>query len=168
MKETTIVFVRIDQKAQQETFFRCGISFAKQWQRLEGVDQATYQRLEQEQVLETSLTEPADFAQPGTAVEEDANLSSAETIGQLAVQELRDKIDALEQANQGLTEANTGLTQQIAHLEQQNTDLAAEKVGFENQLQALSTANAELTKQLEAAPAKTTTAAKAASKKAAG
>lgn len=167
---TITVFARVKPKSPTKTFHRCAIHFTDAWGRYE-VDEATKQRLEAEQMLEVTTTEPADFEAPAAAGEADANVSQTETIGQLAVRALNDKVEALEQANQGLTVANTGLTKQveeleasIVNLESQNTDLAAEKVGFANQIQALTEANADLTKQLETAKASATAKGKTSAK----
>lgn len=55
------LFVRVQPKSGQATFFRCGIKFGKTWQKVEGVDAATARRLEEEQMLEVSEDQPEDF-----------------------------------------------------------------------------------------------------------
>lgn len=54
------LFVRVQPKSGQATFFRCGMKFGKAWQRAE-VDAATAKRLEEEQMLEVAEDQPADF-----------------------------------------------------------------------------------------------------------
>lgn len=60
------LFVRIGQKAGPETFYRCGMAFARAWQQVE-VDAATAKRLEAEQMLEVSEDQPEDYEVPADA-----------------------------------------------------------------------------------------------------
>ena len=55
------LYVRIQKKQSAARFFRCGIEFTKAWTKLEEVDAATAARLEEEQMLEVSETQPADL-----------------------------------------------------------------------------------------------------------
>lgn len=55
------LFVRVQPKSGQKTFFRCGMSFSQAWQKVDDVDAATAKRLEEEQMLEVSETEPEDY-----------------------------------------------------------------------------------------------------------
>lgn len=49
--------VRIHLKTGAESFYRCGMSFSRDWKQVE-VDAATAQRLHEEQMLEVSTTDP--------------------------------------------------------------------------------------------------------------
>jgi len=64
----TQVYVRLVPVARQDSFFRCGTRFKKQWQAVE-VDDATLNRLKAEQMLEVSVEQPADLENdtPNTA-----------------------------------------------------------------------------------------------------
>lgn len=67
------LYVRVKPKSQSKEFFRGGIQHTLVWKLLLGLDQATVQVLETEQMLETSEEKPADFddqPQEATAVEE--------------------------------------------------------------------------------------------------
>ena len=55
------IFVRVQPRIPQETFFRCAIQFSKKWTVVEGADAATIARLREEQMLEVSDTVPADL-----------------------------------------------------------------------------------------------------------
>lgn len=54
---TKIVFVRVNQRSPATAFFRCGMRFTKEWTPVE-VDGATLNRLQEEQMLEVSETDP--------------------------------------------------------------------------------------------------------------
>lgn len=58
-----LLFVRVNLKTQAEAFYRCGMRFDRQWQKVE-VDAATAQRLQEEQMLEVEDTQPTDYAEP--------------------------------------------------------------------------------------------------------
>lgn len=68
MAELLLLFVRVNLKTQTEAFYRCGMRFDRQWQKVE-VDEATAKRLQEEQMLEVEDTQPADYAEPGTPAE---------------------------------------------------------------------------------------------------
>lgn len=70
------LYVRVQPRSGQATFFRCGIKFGKDWLKLTDIDAATAQRLEEEQMLEVSETKPADF--------EDSTPNAADPAGNLA------------------------------------------------------------------------------------
>lgn len=55
------LFVRVQLKSGQKTFFRCGIKFSQDWLRVDDVDAATAKRLEEEQMLEVSEKQPVDY-----------------------------------------------------------------------------------------------------------
>lgn len=55
------LYVRVQPKSGQESFFRCGMKFSQKWQKVENVDNATARRLAEEQMLEVSETEPAEL-----------------------------------------------------------------------------------------------------------
>lgn len=63
------LFVRILPKAGPEKFFRCGIEFSREWKPVLDLDKATTERLEAEQMLETSQTVPEDYTPAETAAE---------------------------------------------------------------------------------------------------
>ncbi|WP_088177604.1 hypothetical protein [Ferriphaselus sp. R-1] len=56
-----VLFVRINLKTEAERFFRCGIQFGREWQKVE-VDEATAIRLQEEQMLEVLEIDPAAAA----------------------------------------------------------------------------------------------------------
>lgn len=56
-----ILYVRIHLKTGSQKFHRCGIAFSREWQKVEA-DDATAKRLQEEQMLEVSEKEPADYA----------------------------------------------------------------------------------------------------------
>lgn len=60
------LYVRVQPRSGQATFFRCGIQFGKDWQKLTDIDAATAKRLEEEQMLEVSETKPADYEEATT------------------------------------------------------------------------------------------------------
>jgi len=55
------LFVRVQPRSGQKTFFRCGMEFSQAWRKVDDVDAATAKRLEEEQMLEVSETEPEDY-----------------------------------------------------------------------------------------------------------
>lgn len=55
------LFVRVQRKSGAERFFRCGMEFGRAWQKVDGVDDATAKRLEEEQMLEVSEEQPENF-----------------------------------------------------------------------------------------------------------
>lgn len=59
-----IIYGRIKAKTGSERFFRCGIQFGRAWQPLIDLDAATIKRLEEEQMLEISKTQPEDYVDP--------------------------------------------------------------------------------------------------------
>lgn len=65
------LYVRVDRKAAAQKFFRCGHEFGKAW-KMVGVDEATAQRLEEEQMLEVAATAPADYEPDAAAAAEAA------------------------------------------------------------------------------------------------
>lgn len=62
-----IIYVRVGQKTGSQKFYRCGIEFTRDWQKLTDVDAATKKRLKEEQMLEVSDDTPADYAEPAAA-----------------------------------------------------------------------------------------------------
>lgn len=60
------LYVRIQIKTGAEKFYRCGIAFTREWQKVE-VDAATAKRLEEEQMLEVSADVPADYVAEAAA-----------------------------------------------------------------------------------------------------
>lgn len=63
-----ILYVRIHLKTGSQKFHRCGIAFSREWQKVEA-DDATAKRLKEEQMLEVSEKEPADYAAAPAASE---------------------------------------------------------------------------------------------------
>lgn len=55
------LYVRIKPKMGVERFFRCGIQFNTKWSLVIGADDATTERLQEEQMLEVSETRPDDY-----------------------------------------------------------------------------------------------------------
>jgi len=55
------LFVRISPRKEAERFWRCGIEFGRGWKKVSDLDDATAQRLEEEQMLEVTETRPADL-----------------------------------------------------------------------------------------------------------
>ncbi len=72
------LFVRVQPKSGQKTFFRCGMKFSQAWQEVE-VDDATAARLEAEQMLEVSKTRPAELENETSKADDSAGGSSAGT-----------------------------------------------------------------------------------------
>lgn len=66
---TKTLFVRILPKASPEKFFRCGIEFSREWKPVNDPDKATFDRLESEQMLETSKTVPEGYTPAEIAAE---------------------------------------------------------------------------------------------------
>ena len=58
------LYVRIQLKTGSESFYRCAIRFTRDWQKLDEVDEATAQRLKEEQMLEVSEEVPVGYAEP--------------------------------------------------------------------------------------------------------
>lgn len=58
------LYVRIHLKTGSESFYRCAIRFTRDWQKLDEVDEATAQRLKEEQMLEVSEEVPVGYADP--------------------------------------------------------------------------------------------------------
>ena len=77
------LYVRIDPRKEVESFWRCGIQFGQAWQAVRDLDDATAQRLEEEQMLETTETRPADMTDDvpagdsAVAIVSDAELSAS-------------------------------------------------------------------------------------------
>lgn len=57
------LYVRVAPKSGNTQFYRCAMLFTLAWLFVE-VDDATKQRLEEEQMLETSEAKPADYVDP--------------------------------------------------------------------------------------------------------
>lgn len=55
------LFVRVQPRSGQKTFFRCGMSFSGAWRQVDDLDAATARRLEEEQMLEVQETRPAEL-----------------------------------------------------------------------------------------------------------
>lgn len=55
------LYVRINQRKEAERFYRCGIEFGRGWKKASDLDDATAQRLEEEQMLEVTATHPAEL-----------------------------------------------------------------------------------------------------------
>ncbi|BEV07983.1 hypothetical protein [Methylophilus sp. DW102] len=55
------LYVRVKPKSQSEEFFRCGHLHTSKWVLHEGLDEATAERLQTEQMLETSEEKPEGF-----------------------------------------------------------------------------------------------------------
>lgn len=72
------LYVRIKPKTGADAFFRCGMKFTKVWQKLNDVDNATAKRLEEEQMLQVSKDEPADFDSGSSAAGEGAAPANAD------------------------------------------------------------------------------------------
>lgn len=68
------IYVRVAHKTT-EVFHRCGYRFTRAWRKLDDVDAATLRRLNEEQMLEVSETEPDGF-EP-TAAGEGSSLQAA-------------------------------------------------------------------------------------------
>ena len=66
---TKTLFVRVNPRTGQQSFHRCGTQFTQVWQKLEAVDAATAARLESEQMLEVSETEPETIADAPNAAD---------------------------------------------------------------------------------------------------
>lgn len=64
------LFVRITPKSGPEQFFRCGIAFSREWTPVNDLDKATVERLEAEQMLETSWTVPEGYTPAETAADD--------------------------------------------------------------------------------------------------
>ncbi|MDR2188940.1 MAG: hypothetical protein LBE62_13020 [Azonexus sp.] len=64
---TKTLYIRVQPKTGQTSFFRCGIQFNQAWQKVEEPDAATAARLKQEQMLEVSETPPEDWEAPKEA-----------------------------------------------------------------------------------------------------
>lgn len=57
------LYVRINPRKEANCFWRCGIQFGLAWQLVRDLDDATAQRLEEEQMLEVSESCPADYTE---------------------------------------------------------------------------------------------------------
>lgn len=55
------LYVRVKPKSQSKEFFRCGIQFGLLWVLVTDLDDATAERLQNEQMLETSVEKPEGF-----------------------------------------------------------------------------------------------------------
>lgn len=103
------LYVRIVATAALSRFFRCGIEFGKDWKAVSDLDDATAQRLEEEQMLEVTETRPAALDEvaagdsAGTLQHADASVTpaAAPTAAELA---LAEKLAALEKLYAGLLE----------------------------------------------------------------
>ena len=71
------LYVRIKPKTGAIGFFRCGMKFTPAWQKVEGIDDATAQRLEQEQMLEVSEDQPDDYVDETAAADGEAAQTAA-------------------------------------------------------------------------------------------
>lgn len=57
------LYVRIARRKEAERFYRCGIEFGRDWLVVCDLDDATAQRLEEEQMLEVTETRPAELSE---------------------------------------------------------------------------------------------------------
>ncbi len=58
------LYVRVALITGLTSFFRCGMKFTRDWVKLTDVDAATVIRLQEEQMLEVSEEQPADYVDP--------------------------------------------------------------------------------------------------------
>ena len=58
------IYVRVNRKTGQESHFRCAMRFTRDWQAVNGLDDATGQRLNEDPMLEVSDTRPDDYVEP--------------------------------------------------------------------------------------------------------
>ena len=87
MSKNTVLYVAIVAATGAQRFFRCGMEFTPAWKRVE-VDEATVQRLREEQMLRVVDEKPADYQEPG-----DDGSVGAVTIGELAKTLTQDKAE---------------------------------------------------------------------------
>ena len=108
------LFVRVQPRSGQKTFFRCGMEFSQAWRKVDDVDAATAKRLEEEQMLEVSETEPDELeneapnaADPaggsdsGTGSGSDASADAPEDAA-VRLEAIRAAIGQLDKADAGL------------------------------------------------------------------
>lgn len=55
------LYVRINPRKEAERFYRCGVEFGRDWKAVSDLDDATAQRLEEEQMLEVTDVRPAEL-----------------------------------------------------------------------------------------------------------
>lgn len=72
------LYVRVKPKSPVTTFGRCGFQFSLLWVLLEALDDATYQRLNEEQMLETSVEKPEYFDQQEALAAAEAEATSVQ------------------------------------------------------------------------------------------
>jgi len=91
------LFVRVHLKTGSQKFHRCGIAFTREWLRVDDVDAATAKRLKEEQMLDVSETEPADYVDPDAAKKSVAPTDPAERLAAI-----KDAIATLDKADAAL------------------------------------------------------------------
>lgn len=68
MASNKLLYVRVALITGLASFFRCGMKFTRDWEKVHDVDAATAKRLQEEQMLEVSEEQPADYADPAAIV----------------------------------------------------------------------------------------------------
>lgn len=166
------LYVRVSPKSGLTQFYRCAILFALAWALIE-VDESTKERLEGEQMLETSETEPEGYLPPdelaaaeaeaaAAAEAETTKLAEAETL----ISEQAEKLTAAEtlvtELQTKLTTAEGLISEQAAKLTTADSLLGEAQDLITEQVEKLATAEthvAELKTKLAAAEVPATTAA---------
>lgn len=64
MASNKLLYVRVALITGLASFFRCGMKFTRDWEKVHDVDAATAKRLQEEQMLEVSEEQPADYVDP--------------------------------------------------------------------------------------------------------
>lgn len=140
------IYVRVAHKTT-EVFHRCGYRFTRAWRKLDDVDAATLRRLNEEQMLEVSETEPDGF-EP-TAAGEGSSLQAAPEGEDLvlagnALQEALADLDRMslkrniaESRVNALETKNASLNSDIAKLEFRVAELASAHEALKAQLAPL-------------------------------
>lgn len=90
------IYVRVNPKKGVESFCRCGMKFGKKWTLVEA-DDATFQRLNEEQMLEVSKTVPADYVDPDASAAPVAPTDAGERLAAI-----KDAIGKLDKADTAL------------------------------------------------------------------
>lgn len=97
----TTIFVRVNPKTGQDKFHRCGIAFSRDWQKVDA-DNATAKRLKEEQMLEVSDTQPADYVDPEATASGSGTDVVAPTDAAERAAAIKDAIGMLDKADSAL------------------------------------------------------------------
>lgn len=154
------LYVRVKPKGPVTEFYRCGIKHTLQWVPLADLDDATAERLQNEQMLETSETKPEGFDdQAESPAEPAANETPDETKlpeSDALLANIADLTKEVAELEEALTARDEVIAELKAALEAKIAEVGAltdQVTALQSQLEALPKLAPEAAAPAEAAPA---------------